>query len=84
MMFQTTVFEKDSKGRIREPIAPSTVRWEDANGDNRHATSHTDSDFYVHWTLDTGEVVKWGHLVGVVIGERGQRSMELDSKWATV
>lgn len=74
-------FEKNSKGFLREPLAPSTVRWTDHDGVSRSATSHIDSEFYVHWTLDTGEVVKWGRLAGVIIGEHGQKTIQLESEW---
>ena len=75
-------FEVTAKGFIREPLAPSTVRWEDTSGSPRHAVSCVDDDFYVRWTLDTGETVKWGRLIGVVIGEQGQKSLRLESEWS--
>lgn len=77
-------FERTGKGFIREPLAPSTVRWNDRDGSARSAEGRVDDDFRVVWTLDTGETLKWGRLIGVVIGEFGQKTLTLESEWAHV
>ncbi len=81
MSASTIPFEKTPKGFLKEPLVPARVTWTDDGGAERSALGEKDDDFYPFWTLDSGEVVKWGHLLNTVIGVRALRTMTLESAW---
>lgn len=83
MPSSTITFEKNPKGFLKEPLVPAKVTWTDASGSERFARGEKDGDFYPFWTLDSGEIVKWGHLLNTVIGIRAQRTMTLESAWVS-